>query len=72
MTVDLAEIARYMRMGRTTPEGELAARVSRLRDEALKTIRPARANVGMPARGGFPAADSAAFFQEKFEFAGKL
>ena len=42
MTVDLAEIARYMRMGRTTPEGELAARVGRLRDEALKTIRPAR------------------------------
>ena len=42
MTVDLAEIARYMRMGRTVPEGELAARVGRLRDDALKAIRPAR------------------------------
>ena len=42
MTVDLAEIARYMRMGRAVPEGELAARVEKLRDEALKTVRPAR------------------------------
>jgi len=42
MTVDLAEIARYMRMGRAIPEGELAARVVALRDEALKVVRPAR------------------------------
>lgn len=42
MTVDLAEIARYMRMGRAVPEGELAARVEKLRDEALKTVRPSR------------------------------
>ena len=42
MTVDLSEIARYMRMGRTVPEGELAARVIALRDEAVKVVRPAR------------------------------
>ena len=39
--VDLKEIARYMRMGRTVPDGALAARVTELRDEALKTVRPA-------------------------------
>jgi hypothetical protein len=39
--VDLQEIARYMRMGRTVPDGALAARVTELRDEALKTVRPA-------------------------------
>ena len=42
MTVDLSEIARYMRMGRAVPEGELAARVIALRDEAVKVVRPAR------------------------------
>ena len=42
MTVDPAEIARYMRMGRTVPEGALAERVERLRGEALKVVRPAR------------------------------
>ena len=42
MVVELQEIARYMRMGRTVPEGALAARVIALREEALKTIRPAR------------------------------
>ena len=42
MTVELAEVARYMRMGRSVPEGELAVRVARLRDEALKLVRPAR------------------------------
>ena len=35
MTVDLSEIARYMRMGTSLPEGELAARIEKLRDEAL-------------------------------------
>ena len=39
--VDLQEIARYMRMGRTVPDGALAARVTELRDEALKIVRPA-------------------------------
>ena len=38
--VDLQEIARYMRMGRTVPDGALAARVTELRDEALKIVRP--------------------------------
>ena len=41
MTVDAAEIARYMRMGRNVPVGALADRVARLRDEALETVRPA-------------------------------
>lgn len=41
MTLDLPEIARYMRMGRTVPEGELAERVAKLRDRALKCIRVA-------------------------------
>ncbi len=40
MTVSLEEIARYMRMGRTVPDGALAARVSELRDAALKAMRP--------------------------------
>jgi len=40
MTVDLAEIARYMRMGRSVPEGELARRVETLRDGALAAMRP--------------------------------
>ena len=40
--VDLKEIARYMRMGRTIPEGALAERVTKLRDEALSLIRPAQ------------------------------
>ena len=42
MAVTLAEIARYMRMGRSVPDGELASRVLKLRDEANAVIRPAR------------------------------
>ncbi|MBQ3287784.1 MAG: hypothetical protein IJH50_00030 [Kiritimatiellae bacterium] len=42
MTVDLAEIARYMRMDRSVPDGALAERVAKLRDDALKAIRPAQ------------------------------
>ena len=42
MTVTLPEIARYMRMGRTVPTGTLAARVTELRDAALRAIRPVR------------------------------
>lgn len=41
MNVTIGEIARYMRMGRTMPDGELAARVVALRDQALAVIRPA-------------------------------
>ena len=52
MTVDLVEIARYMRMGRTVPEGELAARVERLRDEALGTVRTARVWRRFPVSDG--------------------
>ena len=42
MTVELAEIARYMRMGRTVPGGALAERVVKLREGALKVVRPSR------------------------------
>ena len=42
MTADLSEIARYMRMGTSLPEGELAARIEKLRDEALGIVRTAR------------------------------
>ena len=42
MNVELQEIARYMRMGRTVPDGALAERVLMLRDDALKSVRPAR------------------------------
>ena len=40
MTVEMDEIARYMRMGREVPEGALAERVSKLRKAALAAIRP--------------------------------
>ena len=42
VTVGLDEIARYMRMGRSVPEGALAERMTQLRDEALAVVRPAR------------------------------
>ena len=42
MTVDLAEIARYMRMGRAVPDGLLAERVIKLRDEGLASMRQMR------------------------------
>ena len=41
MTVGLDEIARYLRMGRSVPEGALAKRMTQLRDEALAVVRPA-------------------------------
>lgn len=41
MELSNAEIARYMRMGRSVPEGELAARVDALRRKALAASRPA-------------------------------
>ena len=37
-----------MRMGRTVPDGALAARVTELRDEALKTVRPAHTRRRFP------------------------
>ena len=52
MTVELAEIARYMRMGRTVPDGALAERVTKLRDGALKILRPARTWRRFPVEGG--------------------
>lgn len=42
LNVEIAEIARYMRMGRSLPEGALAERVAKLRDEAAKVVRPLR------------------------------
>ncbi len=52
MTVELAEIARYMRMGRTVPDGALAERVAKLRADALKTLRTARTWRRFPIEGG--------------------
>ena len=49
MTVQLAEIARYMRMGRTMPTGALEERLGDLLAKAQAVIRPARTwrRVGM-------------------------
>lgn len=52
MTVELAEIARYMRMGRSVPEGALASRMRKLRDEAVAKVRPARIWRRFPLSGG--------------------
>ena len=51
MTVELAEIARYMRMGRTVPDGALAERVIALRTEALGVIRPVHVWRRFPVSG---------------------
>ncbi len=67
MTVDMAEIARYMRMGRDVPEGPLAERVESLRDEALSSIRPARAWRRFAVENG--SIDSGGL---RLEIAGKL
>lgn len=67
MTVELAEIARYMRMGRTVPEGALAERVVKLREEALKSIRPVRTWMR------FPVADSViGTGEERLDISGQL
>ena len=42
MTVTVQEVARYLRMGGTAPEGALAARIGELIDEAARVLRPAR------------------------------
>ena len=52
MTVELADVAPYMRMGRTVPEGTLAERVLALRDEAAKAVRPARVWRRFPIANG--------------------
>lgn len=41
LDVSLAEIARYLRIGRRIPDGEFAERTLRLRDRAMAAIRPA-------------------------------
>ncbi len=52
MTVDLAEIARYMRMGTSVPDGLLAERVTKLRDEGLASMRPSRTWRRFPVEDG--------------------
>lgn len=52
MTVDLAEIARYMRMGRTAPGGRLAERVEKLRAAGIASMRPARVWRRFPVASG--------------------
>ncbi len=52
LNVDMAEVARYMRMGGTLPEGALAERVEALMDEADKVTRPARVFLRLPFKGG--------------------
>ena len=52
MTVDLPEIARYLRVGRTQLSGALAERVAHLRDETLATLRPAHVWRRFPVQGG--------------------
>ena len=42
MTVTVQEVARYLRMGGTAPEGALAARIGEMIDEAMRVLRPAR------------------------------
>ena len=42
MTVTVQEVARYLRMGGTAPEGALATRIGELVDEAARVSRPAR------------------------------
>ena len=59
MTVDISEIARYMRMGSSMPEGELAARVEKLRDEALGIVRTARTWRRFKVSGGAIGSGSA-------------
>ncbi len=41
MTLELKDVAQYMGMGLSLPEGSLAERVDELSSKALKTVRPA-------------------------------
>lgn len=52
MELTLQEIARYMRMGRQVPEGELAERVVALRKRAMEKIRPVCTWRRFPISGG--------------------
>ena len=52
LSVDIREIARYMRMGPNVPEGELAGRVAKFRDAAMEAIRPARVWRRFPIENG--------------------
>lgn len=51
MEITLPEISRYMRMGRTLPDGALEKRVLELREQALAAIRPARVWRRFPISG---------------------
>ncbi len=42
MTITVQEVARYLRMGGTVPEGALATRIGEMIDEAARVLRPAR------------------------------
>ena len=42
MTVTAQEVARYLRMGGSVPEGALAARIEELIASAERVLRPAR------------------------------
>ena len=67
MTVDIAEIARYMRMGTSVPDGLLAERVMKLRDEGLASMRQMRTWLR------FPVVDnSVGAAGKRLEISGKL
>ena len=67
MIVELAEIARYMRMGRTVPAGLLAERVEKLRCEGLASMRQMR------TWRRFPVVDnSVGVAGRRLEISGKL
>ena len=57
--VDVAEVVRYMRMGRGTPDGALAGRVASLMDEVERAARPVRVWRRFPVAGGAIAAGPA-------------
>ena len=59
MDLELADIAQYMRMGRTVPEGALAERIAALRSDAASEIRVARTWRRMPVPPHWIAASKA-------------
>ena len=52
LSIDLREVARYMRMGGALPEGVLAERVKALMAEAEKAVRPAKVWRRLPIASG--------------------
>ena len=60
MTVDPAEVVRYMRMGGAVPAGALAERVAALSEEASAAARPARAWRWFRIEGGAIGAGASA------------